>query len=119
MKIGDQILETYNPPLVRWRVWNEIEQVKLIAKVLLDGATMPIGKFREKTTGKTFYQSLSDFFDTYREALVSFIKQHEDSMTYTVVQIENATKELAQLRIDHAELVKKLNLEDNFNGYWQ
>jgi len=108
MRLGEKIIESYSPPLPRWRVWNEIEQVQFIAMVLLSGASEPIGHYRDKN-GSTFYQSMDGCYVTERDAVVAFIEQHEVSMGGLVKQIEQATEDLSAQRINHAALVRRLN----------
>ena len=102
----DQILETYNPPLTRWVNFNDVYPVQLLAKLLMDGATTPIGKF--SGPNGVFLQSLGDFFDTEKEAVRAAVKEHTQSIAELDRQWEQLSRDIKIHRRQKLEYQQRL-----------
>ncbi len=87
-------IESYSPPLKRWHVFNDITEYQLLALVLMDGASVPVGKYRGKISGEIHYQSIDDFFDNEWEAVESYTTEHETFIANTKEEIKEMEKSI-------------------------
>lgn len=99
MKPGDTLIETYTPALNRWRLWGDgAEHCKLLSTWILEGATLPIGRFFHVKNERYFLQSLDSFYETESEALCAYIAGEEINLQQTREQITLLEGEIPKIQ---------------------
>lgn len=105
-----QVIERYIPPLKRWRVWDDIEEIDILAKVMMDGASIPVYRCRPAAGGTIFIQSMGDFLNTEAAALIVLRGRLREAIERLGDVIENSTVEQVRLLGLVADINKRIGV---------